>query len=286
MQGTQQEPLHAPARRFLRASGIPVESTEGEWGRGQHELNLRYAAALEMADRHVLFKQCLEEIADRMGLSVTFMAKYDAAQAGSGCHVHLSLWREGHNAFRGQRDYKPLCANDLFGWFLAGWIAHAQESMVFYAPTVNSYKRYRTSSWAPARMSWTYDNRTAAFPIVSGDQSLRIECCIPGADCNPYLCFAAAIASGLNGIERRMEPPPPYSRDSSRAQGLAPLPRTLGEAVERFVSSPFAREVLGMRWSSTMEISIAPGMSLSRLPSPIGSDGGTSSRFERCTSAR
>lgn len=245
LQGTRHEPLHAAVRRFLRDSGIPVESSKGEWGRGQHELNLRYAEALEMADRHVLFKQCLKETADRAGLSVTFMAKYDAAQAGSGCHVHASLWQQGRNAFRGERDYAALRASETLGRFLAGWIAHAPEFMVFYAPTVNSYKRYRAGSWAPTRLSWARDNRTAAFRVVGRDESLRIECRLPGADCNPYLCFAAAIASGLDGIERRLEPPPPYSGDSYRAYDLPSLPRTLEEAAECFASSAFVRQALG-----------------------------------------
>ncbi|MGB9604989.1 MAG: glutamine synthetase family protein [Bryobacteraceae bacterium] len=245
LQGTREEELHAAVRRWLNHSGVPVESTKGEWGRGQHELNLRYSDALEMADRHVLFKQCLKESADRMGLSVTFMAKYDAAQAGSSCHVHASLWQQGRNVFPGDRCYGPLHASEVFGRFLAGWIAHAPEFMVFYAPTVNSYKRYKVGSWAPTRLGWSYDNRTAAFRVVGRGESLRIECRIPGADCNPYLCFAAAIASGLDGIEQGMEPPPVFSCDSYRAEHLTPLPGSLGEAVERFESSPLVRRVLG-----------------------------------------
>jgi glutamine synthetase len=245
LQGAREEDLHARVRRGLNESGIPVESTKGEWGKGQHELNLRYAEALEMADRHVLFKQCLKETADRLGLSVTFMAKFDASQAGSSCHLHCSLWREDANAFAGERDFGPLRASELFGWFLAGWILHAPEFMVFYAPTVNSYKRYKAGSWAPTRLSWSYDNRTAAFRVVGHAQSLRIECRIPGADCNPYLGFAAAIASGLDGIERRLEPPPPLCGDSYKAAELAPLPRSLGEAVECFRSSSFVRQALG-----------------------------------------
>ena len=245
LQGTREEEIHAAVRRLLNQSGVPVESTKGEWGRGQHELNLRYADALEMADRHVLFKQCLKETADRMGLSVTFMAKFDAAQAGSSCHVHSSLWREGRNAFAGDRNYGPVDASELFGWFLAGWIHHAPEFMVFYAPTVNSYKRYRAGSWAPTRLTWSYDNRTAAFRVVGRGQSLRIECRIPGADCNPYLCFAAAIASGLDGIERRREPPPAFTGDSYASTELPSLPRSLPAALDQFASSDFVRRVLG-----------------------------------------
>ncbi|MCS6951790.1 MAG: glutamine synthetase family protein [Bryobacteraceae bacterium] len=245
LQGTREETLHAAVRRCLRQSGIPVESSKGEWGRGQHELNLRFADALAMADRHVLFKQCLKETADRLGMSVTFMAKFDAAQAGSSCHVHCSLWRDGANAFAGQTALGKVQASDVFRWFLAGWIAHVPEFMVFYAPTVNSYKRFRAGSWAPTRLAWSYDNRTAGFRIVGHGPSLRIECRIPGADCNPYLCFAAALASGLDGIARRLEPPPAFSGDAYQAHDLPAVPSTLREAVARFESSAFVREALG-----------------------------------------
>lgn len=246
LQGTREEPLNAAVRRYLRQSGIPVESSKGEWGRGQHELNLRFAGALDMADRHVLFKQCLKETADRLGMSVTFMAKFDAAQAGSSCHVHCSLWRDGANVFPGETDLGPFQASDVFRWFLAGWIAHVPEFMVFYAPTVNSYKRFRAGSWAPTRLAWSYDNRTAGFRVVGRGSSLRIECRIPGADCNPYLCFAAVLASGLDGIARRLEPPPPFSGDAYQARDIAAVPATLRDAVALFESSPFVREALGV----------------------------------------
>lgn len=246
LQGTREEALNAAVRRYLRQSGIPVESSKGEWGRGQHELNLRFAGALDMADRHVLFKQCLKETADRLGMSVTFMAKFDAAQAGSSCHVHCSLWRDGANAFPGETDLGPFKGSDVFRWFLAGWIAHVPEFMVFYAPTVNSYKRFRAGSWAPTRLAWSYDNRTAGFRVVGCGPTLRIECRIPGADCNPYLCFAAVLASGLDGIARRLEPPPPFSGDAYHARHIAAVPATLREAVALFESSAFVREALGV----------------------------------------
>ena len=143
LQGTRTEDFHAAVRRHLEASGVPVENSKGEWGLGQHELNVRYAEALEMADRHVVFKQCLKEIADRMGVSVTFMAKFAADRAGSSCHIHLSLWRDGTERVRRRRRFGPVKCSDVFRWFLGGWIARVPEVMVFYAPTVNSYKRYR-----------------------------------------------------------------------------------------------------------------------------------------------
>ncbi len=245
LQGTREEKLNGAVRRHLASSGIPVECSKGEWGRGQHELNIRYAEALAMADRHVIFKQCFKEVADQQGVSVTFMAKPDAAQAGSSCHVHVSLWRDGTNAMAGDAEVGPVRASDVFRWFLGGWIAHTPEFMVFYAPTVNSYKRFRAGSWAPTRLAWSYDNRTASFRVVGKGASLRIECRIPGADSNPYLCFAAALASGLDGIEQRIEPPPIFEGDVYTATSLVCVPATLRQAVELFQTSRLVREALG-----------------------------------------
>ncbi len=245
LQGAREEGFNGAARRHLRQSGIPVESSKGEWGLGQHELNVRYADILTMADRHAVFKQCLKELADQMGISVTFMAKFAANQAGSSCHIHMSLWRKNQHAFAGAKRLGPVACSDTFRWFLGGWIAHAPEMMVFYAPTVNSYKRYQAASWAPTRLAWSYDNRTAGFRVVGAGPSLRIECRIPGADCNPYLAFAAALASGLDGIEHRIEPPPIFEGDVYAAQHLPRVPRTLRDATELFATSAMATRVFG-----------------------------------------
>ncbi|OGA66737.1 MAG: glutamine synthetase [Betaproteobacteria bacterium RIFCSPLOWO2_12_FULL_65_14] len=237
LQGTRTEAFHAAARRHLKLSGVPVENSKGEWGRGQHELNIRYAEALDMADRHVVFKQCLKELADAAGMSVTFMAKLAADGAGSSCHIHFSLWQEGKNAFAEREE--------LFRWFLGGWIAHVPDVMVFYAPTVNSYKRYVDASWAPTRLAWSHDNRTAGFRVVGQGPGLRIECRIPGADCNPYLALAASLASGLDGIANRIEPPECFVGDIYAAKNLPRVPYRLGEAVEIFAASDFAKRAFG-----------------------------------------
>jgi glutamine synthetase len=237
LQGTRTESFHAAARRHLKRSGVPVETSKGEWGSGQHELNVRYAEALEMADRHTVFKQCLKEIAEQAGMSVSFMAKFAADGAGSSCHIHFSLWRDGKNVF--------TKGGDLFRWFLGGWIAHVPDVMVFYAPTVNSYKRYVDASWAPTRLAWSYDNRTAGFRVVGEGQSLRIECRIPGADCNPYLALAASLASGLDGIANRTEPPEAFAGDVYAARSLPRVPYRLSDAVELFAASKFAQRAFG-----------------------------------------
>jgi glutamine synthetase len=245
LQGTREEAFNATVRRHLKRSGVPVENSKGEWGLGQHELNVRYADVLTMADRHSIYKQCLKEVADQMGLSVTFMAKYAADRAGSSCHIHLSLWQGDRNAFVGEHQLGPVQCSDVFRWFLGGWIAHVPEWMVFYAPTVNSYKRYRAGSWAPTRLAWSYDNRTAGFRVVGRGDSLRIECRVPGADANPYLAFAAALASGLHGVANRTEPPPIFEGDMYAAQQLPHVPRTLREATDLFERSDFVKNILG-----------------------------------------
>jgi glutamine synthetase len=245
LQGTRTETFTAAVRRHLRDSGVPVESSKGEWGLGQHELNVRYAEALDMADRHVIFKQCLKEVAEQAGLSVTFMAKFAQDRAGSSCHIHLSLWKEGKNAFAGDSAFGPVKCSDAFRWFLGGWIAHTPDVMVFYAPTINSYKRFVDASWAPTRLAWSYDNRTAGFRVVGEDSSLRIECRIPGADCNPYLAFAASLASGLDGMQHRIEPPDCFTGDVYAARHLPRVPYTLRDATDAFAGSDFAKRAFG-----------------------------------------
>lgn len=244
-QGAREEKFTAAARRNLRNAGIPVENSKGEWGLGQHEINIRYAEVLEMADRHTLYKQCLRETADSLGASITFMAKPFAGQAGSSSHIHLSLWQGDQNVFVGDQQIGPVQCSDTFRWFLGGWIAHAAELMVCYAPTVNSYKRYVDGSWAPTRLAWSYDNRTAGFRVVGRGPSLRIECRIPGADCNPYLVYSAALASGLDGIANQIEPPDIFVGDIYAAQHLPRVAYTLREATDLFAQSDFARQTFG-----------------------------------------
>jgi glutamine synthetase len=245
LQGTREEFFTASVRRHLKQSGIVVECSKGEWGLGQHEVNVGYSDVLEMADNHAIYKQCLKEIADQVGVSITFMAKYAQGQAGSGCHIHMSMWREGSNVFAGEHALGPIRCSDEFRWFLGGWLAHAPEFMVFYAPTVNSYKRYEDQSWAPTRIAWSHDNRTAGFRVLGHDASLRIECRLPGADVNPYLAFAALLASGLDGIANKIEPQAAFEGDIYAASALPRVPYTLEQAVDSFEASGFVKSTLG-----------------------------------------
>jgi glutamine synthetase len=249
LSGTFAEPILGEIRRQVDASAIPVEFSKGEWGPGQHELNLRFAPALEMADRHVIYKQAAKEIAAAQGASLTFMAKFDEKLAGSSLHVHASLWsREGTPLFDAPGEKlpgTPVHAPPLFRWFLGGMLAHARELGWFFAPYPNSYKRYRAGTFAPTGIAWSYDNRTAGFRIVGEGPSLRVECRIPGADANPYLAYAALLAAGLDGIERKLDPGPAFEGDVYSAKGLPQVPRTLPEALSELEKSALARRAFG-----------------------------------------
>jgi glutamine synthetase len=143
LQGTKEEFLIGAIRRHLERSGVPVESSKGEWGPGQQEIGLRYAGLLEMADRHAIYKHAAKEIAWQTGHAITFMAKWDERHAGSSCHIHASLWTpDGKPLFPGEETLGSIRCSPLFRWFLGGWMAHIRELFAFYAPYPSSYKRY------------------------------------------------------------------------------------------------------------------------------------------------
>lgn len=246
-QGTKEEFVIGAIRRHLEASGIPVESSKGEWSPGQQEIGIEYTSLLEMADRHVIYKHVAKEIAWQNGCAVTFMAKWDEKHAGSSCHLHLSLWSEDGKEprFAGEQELGPIHCSDTFRHFLAGWMKHVRESFAFYAPYPASYKRYVAGSFAPTGIAWSHDNRTAGFRIVGHGESLRIECRAPGADANPYLAFAAALSAGLDGIEQKLEPPAAFEGDVYKAAELEQLPRTLNEAVRALEESRWMRDAFG-----------------------------------------
>ncbi|HKC51007.1 MAG TPA: glutamine synthetase family protein [Myxococcota bacterium] len=249
LQGTKTEALNGAIRRHLDASGVPVEFSKGEWGPGQQEINLRYCELVEMADRHVIYKNACKEIAASLGLAITFMAKWDAQMAGNSMHVHTSLWDPElrTNLFAGDEALpgSPLRSATLFRHWLAGLLVHAREIALFLAPTVNSYKRFVEGTFAPTAIGWAVDNRTAGFRVVGHGAGLRSECRIPGADANPYLAFAALLAAGLDGIERKLEPPPMFVGNLYTAVGLPQVPRTLGEAIGTAEGSAFLRQAFG-----------------------------------------
>jgi glutamine synthetase len=246
LQTSKEEPLVRAIRNHMEAAGVPVEFSKGEWGRGQEEINLRYAEALEMADRHVLYKHGVKEIAWLQGCSVTFMAKYDMGAAGSSFHLHSSLWDRGGNrnlfAAKGSRE-----GTALFQEWLAGQMAMARELAYFYAPTINAYKRYQAGSFAPTRIACGWDNRTCGFRICGEGSGFRVENRIPGADANPYLAFAATIAAGLHGIGKKLKPPKRYEGNAYEDPTLTQVPKTLREALDELAGSDVARETFGPR---------------------------------------
>jgi len=242
LQPGRDEEVMRRLRNEMTAARIKVECTKGEWGRGQHELNLAYAEALEMADRHILFKLGAKEIADQHGRAVTFMAKWNAAEAGSSFHIHSSLWdgERKRNLFADREK-----ESTLFRQFLGGLMKYTRELCTFFAPTVNSYKRYQHSSWAPTRIVWGYDNRTCGFRIVGKGESLRIENRMPGADGNPYLAFAATLAAGMRGVEEGLDCGEGYKGNAYEDEALPQLPESLGEAAALLEKSDLAREAFG-----------------------------------------
>lgn len=248
LQTSREEPLVRAIRNGMEGAGVPVEGSKGEWGRGQQEINLVYAEALEMADRTALYKHGAKEIAAQQGRAVTFMAKYDGAAAGSSFHLHSSLWdRSGRRALfargRGTRGE----GTTLFGQWLAGQLATARELAWCYAPGVNSYKRYQSGSFAPTRIVAGRDNRTCGFRVCGEADALRVENRIPGADANPYLALAATIAAGLHGVAARLKPPRLYEGNAYEDGTLPQVPRTLREAIAELERSRLARQAFGDR---------------------------------------
>ncbi|MBI2459938.1 MAG: glutamine synthetase [Candidatus Rokubacteria bacterium] len=244
LQTTKEEAVIREIRNAMEGAAVPVEFSKGEWGCGQEEINLRYAEALEMADRHTLYKHGVKEIAHAHGMAVTFMAKYDMAAAGSSFHLHSSLWdAQGKRNLFSERGKRSGSA--LFRHWLAGQTALARELAYFYAPYVNSYKRYQAGSFAPTRIVAGWDNRTCGFRLCGEGQGFRVENRIPGADANPYLAFAATIAAGLHGIAKKLDPPPLYEGSAYDDPGLPEVPKTLREAIEALEGSKVAREAFG-----------------------------------------
>ncbi len=245
-QTAKEEPVMRAIRNGLQGAGIPVENSKGEWGPGQAEINVRYAEALEMADRHVLIKQAIKEIAYAQGKAVTFMSKWRYDLAGSSSHVHGSLWDAAGK--------KPLFfdpkaehgMSTLMRQYMAGQLAYARDITYFLAPFINSYKRFQVGTFAPTRAVWSNDNRTAGFRLCGeNSKAIRVECRIGGADLNPYLAFAALIAAGLAGIEQQMELEAPFVGDAYAGRKLREIPKTLREATETLRKSKMLRAAFG-----------------------------------------
>ncbi len=245
LQTTKDEWIIRQIRNHMRGAGIPVEFSKGEFGRGQHEINITYSDALSNADNHSLYKHGVKEIAALNGVAATFMAKWTMAEAGSSCHVHSSIWSADGKESRTFDDAKPGHMTDEFRWYLGGLLATAREMAWMYAPFVNSYKRYQLGSWAPTAIVWSGDNRTCGFRTVGEHKGFRVECRIPGADANPYLAFAATIGAGMWGIRNKIEPTDKFEGNAYEAKDVPRVPSSLHEAIDTFRASTIAREIFG-----------------------------------------
>jgi len=249
LQTTKEEDVIGAMRRGLSAAGLPVEFSKGEAGKGQHEINLTYQTAVEMADINLVFKNAVKEMAHAAGKSATFMAKPHFDDAGSSFHIHSSLWNEAGTrslmAGSATGDGDAHHMSEVFRWYLGGLIATAAEFCLLFAPTINSYRRFLPGSWAPTGIGWGVDNRTLGFRIVGHGQGMRVENRIPGADANTYHAFAASIAGGMYGVANRIEPPPPYEGNGYTATDLPRIPSTFPDAMERWRNSSIAKECFG-----------------------------------------
>jgi glutamine synthetase len=247
LQTSKEEVYMRALRNGLNAAGIPVENSKGEWGPGQEEINVRYADALTMADNHAIIKNGAKEIAYGIGKAVTFMAKWDYGMAGNSSHIHQSLWSTDGKTphFFDKNGHHGM--SKMMQHYLAGQLTHARELTYFLAPYINSYKRFMAGTFAPTKAVWSFDNRTAGFRLCGADtKAIRVECRIGGADLNPYLAFAALIAAGLDGIEKKMELEQVFTGDAySAAQKLREIPKTLREGIELLDNSKFLRKALG-----------------------------------------
>jgi len=235
------EPLLRAIRLGMRDAGLQVESAKGECNFGQHEIAFKYTDALATCDNHVLYKNGAKEIAAQHGSALTFMAKYNERE-GNSCHIHLSLRdADGNPVFAGDR---PGGVSAEFEGFLAGQLAALREFSYFFAPNINSYKRYQAGSFAPTAVAWGFDNRTCALRVVGHGPSLRFENRLPGGDVNPYLAVAAMIAAGLHGIDEGMSLEPAFE-GNAYASDAPRVPTTLRDAAELLEGSELARRVLG-----------------------------------------
>lgn len=235
------EPLLRDIRNTMYEAGMIVESAKGECNFGQHEIAFRYDDVITTADNHTFYKLSAKQMAAQRGQSVTFMAKPNERD-GSSCHIHMSLrGLDGGLAFwdaeKGER-------SALYNHFIAGVLATMRDFTLFYAPNINSFKRFAKGSFAPTAVAWGLDNRSCSVRLVGKGRSARMENRLPGADANPYLALSAMLAGGLYGIEHELELPPmmegnAYDSDAEH------VPHTMAEARELFVNSPIAREVFG-----------------------------------------
>jgi len=230
---------------LLKKFDVPIEGLHTETGPGTYEAAITYSGILEAADRAVLFKTAVKEIAYRHGIMATFMAKINENLPGCGGHVHQSLWRKDENVFYNEKDAQKI--SDVMKQYIAGQLFCLPHILPMFAPTINSYKRLVEGAWAPTTLTWGIDNRTVALRVLPGSKkSCRLETRVIGADVNPYLAMAACLAAGLYGIKNRLE----LKQQATTGNGYrdysnGTLPTTLQEATASMKKSDIAKEIFG-----------------------------------------
>ena len=239
------EPVLEIVRRAVLALGLPLRSIEVEYGPSQCEFTFAPTVGLEPADLMVLFRSAVKQVCRRHGLHATFMCRPKIPNVvSSGWHLHQSIRdaRTGANVFRSAG---PEVLSDLGRGYLAGLLAHARAAAVFTTPTINGYKRFRAYSLAPDRAIWARDNRGVMIRVLGqpGDAATRLENRIGEPAANPYLYMASQVLSGLDGIDRALDPGP--SADTPYEADAPLLPKSLREAVFALDEDPFFREALG-----------------------------------------
>ncbi len=254
-QASADDALLGRIARMMRDSGVEIEGYNREHGPGMYEMNIHYSDALTAADNTVRFKTGVKEMCYQQDYAATFMAKWNDQEDGSSGHSHMSLSdvNRERNVFWDESAEGHMSATMC--QFLAGVLNKLPEFMVLYAPVINSYKRYIEGTWAPLNTTWGMDNRTCSVRVINnGKRAIRIENRVPGADANFYLVFSAMIASGLYGIERKLELPtrlegnaydPVVVAKAIEEGRISPLARNLTDATDLFERSEVAKEYLG-----------------------------------------
>lgn len=243
LQTTKEEHIMRPLRNYLWDAGIPVENSKGEAETGQEELNIKYDNALNTAEHHTIAKHAVKEISWSKGHAVTFLPKWHHDKVGSSSHVHQSLWKNGENAFYDPAD--KLGMSKVMKHYMAGLLSYTSDITFFLAPYVNSYKRFAKGTFAPTRIIWSVDNRTAGFRLCgAGSKSVRVECRIGGSDMNPYLAIAAQIAAGIAGIENKLVLDEPAKGDVYQGDTKM-IPASLREAKDALSASGMLKSAFG-----------------------------------------
>ncbi|MCY7326085.1 MAG: glutamine synthetase family protein [Microbacteriaceae bacterium] len=239
---TRMEPLLRDIRVGMEGAGLYCEGVKGECNLGQQEIAFRYDEALATCDNHSIYKNGAKEIADQHDKSITFMAKFDARE-GNSCHIHISLRGTDGSAVFADEDAE-YGMSKRFRHFLAGQLTAMRELTLFFAPNINSYKRFVEGSFAPTAVAWGLDNRTCSLRVVGRGHSMRVENRVPGGDVNQYLAVAALIAGGLYGMENELELEP-LLQGNAYGSAAPRVPANLREAAELFGGSAIARAAFG-----------------------------------------